>query len=232
MRAFSFIFGLIAGLQAGGLAAQDTGTVVELYTSQGCSSCPPADELITRLAERTDVIPLSLHVDYWDYIGWEDDLAQPAFTQRQRRFAHAAGSNTVYTPQLIINGADAVVGSHAREAEDIISAHKAAKDPVAVSLARRGDRLDIRATVQGEVSDRLTVQMVRYAPSIVRDITRGENAGRTIVYTNVVTSWQALGTWRTDAPLAMQAELAGDGPVVVIVQDGTDGPIMGAARLR
>ncbi|KKK59691.1 hypothetical protein LCGC14_3031870, partial [marine sediment metagenome] len=101
MRRSLAAFTLAALLAAQGAAAQtDQPVVIELFTSQGCSSCPPADELLTRLAARTDVIPLALHVDYWDYIGWRDHFGKPAFTKRQKSYAAVAGSRTIYTPQM------------------------------------------------------------------------------------------------------------------------------------
>ena len=91
-------------------AAQDSPVVVELFTSQGCAACPPADALLGELARHEDVIALALHVDYWDYIGWEDVFARPEFTQRQHAYGHAAGSTVVYTPQMIVGGQERVVG--------------------------------------------------------------------------------------------------------------------------
>lgn len=107
------------------VAAQDNPVVVELYTSQGCSSCPPADEYFHKsLAHRDDLIALSLHVDYWDYLGWKDHLASPEYSKRQRNYARAAGHRSVYTPQMIIGGVDHVVGNHPSEVKDKIADHK------------------------------------------------------------------------------------------------------------
>ncbi|MEY1555126.1 DUF1223 domain-containing protein [Yoonia sp. R2331] len=214
----------------GGAASADT--VIELYTSQGCSSCPPADAMLAQLATRGDVIPLALHVDYWDYLGWKDDLASPAFTRRQKGFAEAAGSATVYTPQMVIGGVDHVIGSRPMQVMDAIQAHNAAADRVSVTLSRSGDRLQINATGRGALPREAVVQVVRYVPAVTRDIKRGENAGKTITYTNTVTSWQVAGRWNPQQPLSMQAQVTGAEPVVVIIQDGTSGPILGAARLR
>ena len=215
---------------ATGATAQNA-TVVELYTSQGCSSCPPADAMLKDLARRNDVIALALHVDYWDYIGWVDDLASPAYTERQRAFARAAGARTVYTPQMVIGGVDHVIGAKGMELMEHVQAHNAAPDPVAVTLNRSGNTLSINAQARG-LRDNLVVQLVRYQPSVSRDIRRGENAGRVIEYANVVTSWQNIANWNTASPLALQASVSGSQPIVVIVQKGTNGPVMGAAQLR
>ena len=224
---------LMAGLWAGPVAAQQGPVVVELYTSQGCSSCPPADAMLEELAQRPDVIALALHVDYWDYIGWVDDLASPSFTARQQGYAHAAGQATVYTPQMVIGGVDHVIGSRPMQVMDRIQAHSAQPDAVQVQVARAGNgSVSIRAAATGGAQRTTVVQMVRYEPLVRRDIRRGENAGRTIRYANVVTSWQELRRWNTAQPLVMQVSAPGAQPVVVIVQDGASGAILGAAQVR
>ncbi len=230
MRRILTALALSTTLTAGVAAAQTT--VVELYTSQGCSSCPPADEMLTELAARNDVIALSLHVDYWDYLGWVDDLADPSYTARQQAFAAAAGSATVYTPQMVIGGQDHVIGSRPMQVMDQVLAHGARPDPVAVSLNRSGNTLQIKAHANGNLRKDTVVQIVRYTPRVVRNIRRGENAGKSILYTNVVNNWSAASRWNTASPLAINATVSGNDPVVVIVQEGTNGPILGAAQLR
>lgn len=233
MRTLITSLALTASLLGGAVSGEQlNGTVIELYTSQGCSSCPPADAMLTELATRDDVIPLALHVDYWDYIGWKDDLASPAFTQRQHGFAAAAGSRTIYTPQMVIGGIDHVIGSRPMELMDQIQAHNAAPDPVALTLTRDGDVLTIAAETMQPMQGEAVVQVVRYIPEIVRDITRGENAGNTLTYSNVVTSWEMAGVWDLTGPLALESAVTGEDPIVVIVQNGTDGPVLGAALLR
>lgn len=233
MRHLFLVLTLFVASLTGALQAQTNATLVELYTSQGCSSCPPADSMMQQLAARDDVIALALHVDYWDYLGWTDDMADPSYTRRQQNYARRAGSATVYTPQMVIGGVDHVVGSKPMQVMDRIQAHNVAPDPVALRLELRGDVLTIHANaVRGTARKDTVVQLVRYAPLISRDIRRGENAGRTIDYANVVTSWQVAGHWNTAAPLEMQARVTGDAPLVVIVQDGTDGPVLAAAQLR
>ena len=126
-------------------AAADSPVVVELYTSQGCSSCPPADAFLHDLAKRDDVIALALHVDYWDYIGWKDSFAKPEYTDRQHAYAHAANATTVYTPQMVINGKDHVIGSRPMEVIDQVMRHREAVTPVDVTVSRSGDAIDITA---------------------------------------------------------------------------------------
>lgn len=182
------------------------------------------------LVEMEDVIALSLHVDYWDYLGWKDDLADPAYTERQHGYAQEAGARTVYTPQMVIGGKDHVIGSRPMQVMDQLQAHAQAEDQVSVTLERDGDVLKIEATSQG-VSGDAVVQIVRFIPEIERDIRRGENAGKTIKYINVVTSWEEIGTWDVSDTLSIDAAVEGPEAVAVIVQNGHHGEILGAAQL-
>ena len=216
-----------------GLAhAGENAVVVELYTSQGCSSCPPADKLLHELAKRDDVIPLALHVDYWDYIGWKDIFANPAYTKRQRAYARAAGSRTVYTPQMIVGGVDHVIGNRPAEVAAKIDAHLALTAPVLLELSRNGDTVTVEAEAARNLPRDLVVQLVRYRTSETVSISRGENAGRTLEYANIVSDWSVIGHWNGREPLSLKAKAKGDQPVVVILQRPNHGPILAAARLR
>ncbi len=211
--------------------AQSNLVVVELYTSQGCSSCPPADALLNELAERDDVLPLALHVDYWDYIGWKDQFANPKFTKRQKSYAHAAGKHMIYTPQMIVGGQDHLVGNKPMYLAKLIETHAAQPVAVALSLRRDGGAVIVSAPAVTGLGDML-VQLVRYLPEKTVDIGRGENAGRTITYSNVVTDWQVLGPWDGSSSLMMRAEAAGSDPVVIVLQKAGHKAIIAAARLR
>jgi hypothetical protein len=225
--------GLIAAASAGTAQADTRLVVVELFTSQGCSSCPPADAFLHELSQRDDVIALALHVDYWDYIGWKDSFAQPAFTQRQKAYAKAAGRRSVYTPQMIVSGEDHVVGTHEEYANSLILRHASVQTGVRVALERAPDgQLVIRGDAGQGVAGPLVVQLVRYIPSQRVEITRGENAGRQMDYANVVTEWTTIGEWDLSAPLQIKAPGAGNQPAVVILQRKGAGPILAAARLR
>ncbi len=230
MRQFLAVFAFFGFLQTSQVAAQNGPVVIELYTSQGCSSCPPADAMLHDLAKRDDVIALALHVDYWDYIGWADIFAQPEFTARQHAYARAANSATVYTPQMIIGGVDHVIGSRPVQVMDVMQAHRRKGNPVAVTMTRNGDQVQINATPGG--SGDYVVQLVRYKPEETVAIRRGENAGRNLRYANIVTSWNVIERWDGLAPLSLMTQAAGDDPVVVIIQQASNGPIMGAAQLR
>jgi hypothetical protein len=216
---------------AGPSAGAGEAVVVELYTSQGCSSCPPADALLAELAEREDVIALALHVDYWDYIGWKDELARPEHTERQKGYARAAGKNMIYTPQFVIGGHDRVTGYEPIEVAEIIQKHRAAPRPVALSVRREGESIMIEARAIGPVGGAVVVQVARYAPMHRVEITRGENAGLTAEYHNAVDLWAEIGRWDGQGVYSATARVAGDAPVAVIVQREGYGPVLAAARV-
>jgi len=205
--------------------------VVELFTSQGCPSCPPADAFVAMLAANPRVLPLALHVDYWDYIGWADKFASPQFTDRQRAYAHAVGNRTIYTPQLIIGGVHRITGHSPDETAARLKEHLAVQPTVLLSVTREGDRLVIRAEADPPLDAAVRVQLVRYKPEETVTIDRGENAGRTITYHNIVTSWEAIGEWEGRAPLEMSTPFDGDLPGAVILQANGPAAILAAARV-
>ena len=207
--------------------------VVELFTSQGCAQCPPADALLTGLAEEGDVVALAYHVDYWDYVGWEDTFGDGDFSDRQRAYAKSWGSSRIYTPQMVVNGAKGVVGSRRNEVHGALDG---AALPLAVDIDRDGDMLKVTIPPNTSLEDAV-VWMVTYLDRADVAIDKGENAGKTMVYTQVVTSRQPLGLWEgaTGANLKLPLpEILDDGStgIAVIVQqesNGLPGPILGAA---
>lgn len=212
--------------------AEDSPVVVELFTSQGCSSCPPADQLLHDLAEREDVIALALHVDYWDYIGWKDEFADPRNAERQRAYATVAGRRSIYTPEMIVNGLTDIVGARPMEVTKAIADHQRKPPSVSLALTRSGDQIRISAKTLKAVREPMVIHMLRYTPEREARITRGENAGRTITYANVTEDWTVLGEWNGRAPLALSAQAEGEQPVVVLIQASNMGPILAAAQLK
>ncbi|MEP3347753.1 MAG: DUF1223 domain-containing protein [Litoreibacter sp.] len=207
--------------------------VVELFTSQGCSSCPPADELLGEIAKRNDIIALSMHVDYWDYLGWVDEFASPENTTRQRGYARQAQSTMIYTPQMVVAGQDHIIGTKGMELASKIDVHKSKADSVSLKVKRDASgKLSIAAHRTGDVPSKMQVQVIRYIAEQKVDIRRGENAGRTITYHNVVESVTPIGTWNGDADLKVKADAPGDYPAVVLIQDGPFGAILAAARVE
>jgi hypothetical protein len=214
------------------LAAGKVPVVVELFTSQGCNSCPPADALLGELAGRDDVIALSLHVDYWDYIGWADPFASSALTQRQRDYARERGTNRVYTPQIIVDGRYPVIGSRRRQVYDALG--EAAEQSRVVRPVIEERRVLIpagHAPGAGAVIWLVVFDDVHSTP-----VKRGENAGRQIDNYHVVRRWENLGTWTGPArELAVDLaseRAAGRGGAAVILQQAGVGPVIGAAQLR
>ncbi|MFP1645711.1 DUF1223 domain-containing protein [Pontitalea aquivivens] len=204
--------------------------VIELFTSQGCSACPPADALLAQIASRDDVIALALHVDYWDYLGWEDPFAQPAFTARQKAYARAAGERSIYTPQMIVGGAERVVGARPAELTALIEAHRAVAPRVQMRHRLESGRHILELRADPPLDTGAVVQIVRYAPQARVEILRGENAGKIVDYANVVTAWHAVAEWDGRMPLKLTATIEGEEPAVVIVQSarpGKTGPVPG-----
>ncbi len=222
---------MIAG--AGSTSAEERPVLVDRYTSQGCSACPPADEFMHELIKRDDVIALALHVDYWDYIGWKDVFAQPAFTERQKAYAKTGGRRSVYTPQMIIAGQDHISGTQREDVGILIQRHAMRHSGVALQARRgAGGQITITAETDKAGTDPLGVYLVQYIPSKTIEITRGENAGRSVTYVNIVTDWSEIGQWDMSAPLTLQTQVDGDAPGVIVLQRGRSGPVMAAAHLR
>ncbi len=234
MRALGLIlFPVLLAFLPMSARAGESPVVVELFTSQGCSSCPPADALLEELAARPDVIALALHVDYWDYIGWKDTLGSPEHTRRQQGYALAAHERMIYTPQFIVGGRVPVGGAHPDELEGQITEQANADAQIALSVSLlEGGRLTISAEPLARLTGPIQIELVRYLPQAVVDITRGENKGRRITYANVVTSWQTLGTWSGRGALSAEAPYTGDEPGVIILQGASFGPIYAAARIN
>ena len=214
-------------------------TVVELFTSQGCSSCPPADALLGEFAERDDMVALSLPVDYWDYLGWKDTLASPANSARQRAYARARRDRAVYTPQVVINGIVHAAGNNpAGVAEASATARDRLKDAwVPISVTSNGDKLQVRTAAASGAAryGSGTLWLVLYSGVEEVSIKRGENAGRTIRYHNVVREMSPIGMWHGEAMSVdlPKSDVQGRGydGCAVLLQAGSAGPIIGAATL-
>jgi hypothetical protein len=210
--------------------------VLELFTSQGCSSCPAADALLKRLADRKDVLALSLSVDYWDYLGWKDTLANPKFSERQRAYANARGDGAIYTPQLVVNGVAHVNGSDEGQIVRAIDRTAKALPAVPVQLRREGGKLVIETggLPHGVTGTDGTIWLVAIAKSVEVPIGRGENQGKTITYSNVVRELMPVGKW-SGRPVTLELEhsgLVGTERCAVLLQQGYAGPIIGAALMK
>ena len=219
-------------------AGEVTG-VVELFTSQGCSSCPPADAELARLAEQGDILALSYHVDYWNYLGWTDTLSSRANTERQYGYAATLKRNNVYTPQAVINGQDHVNGAEGAEIDAMLQklASTGSGLSVAVSAEMVADGLRI-AVGQGE--GKADIVVVYFDDVTTVKITRGENAGRSITYRHSVQDVGTVGMWNGEAvtlnlPASVVSAHPGRGCAILLQQvgkDGAPGPILGAAVIE
>jgi hypothetical protein len=231
----AMLAGAIGSSSPAGAEGAGTPVVVELFTSQGCSSCPPADAFLGELARRSDVIALAFHIDYWDYIGWKDPLASSAWTERQHAYKRALGLHMVYTPQMVIDGRADAVGSEQRTVNDAIAAAAAQDDKVVVSIAREAEgryRVTLPAAGSDQPGPPATVWLVVFDREHTTPVKDGENTGRTLTDYNAVRELRAIGRWSGAADeLTLdidEAAMAGKG-CAVIVQSDSAGPILGAA---
>jgi hypothetical protein len=208
--------------------------VLELFTSQGCASCPKADAMLDEMGKRDDVIALAYHVDYWDYIGWEDTFGTKENSELQRDYAESWGSSRIFTPQLVVNGTGGVVGS---KRDAITRALGGAVLPLTVSLTQAaGDTLEV--AVPGHDGYRKSmIWLVTFLDHANVDIERGENKGKQMAYTQIVTGRQVLGMWDpaegATLTLPLSEVLTGrtNGAAILIQEErnGLPGPILGAA---
>lgn len=214
-------------------------TVLELFTSQGCSSCPPADKLVKKFRKRDDIVALTYNVDYWDYLGWKDTLASPKYTERQRNYARARGDGQVYTPQTVINGVRHAVGNREAEIERAIGrSHRDVKKlRVPLKMWTEDGTLVIEAGAApaGVRYKPATIWMALVKKSETVSIKRGENSGEKITYYNVVRELTPVGQWNGKAvsirlPQHHLMARGSDGCTVFIQQD-TAGPILAAAEM-
>ena len=212
--------------------------VLELFTSQGCSSCPPADALIKSYVDGHKVIALSMPVDYWDYLGWKDSLASPKFSERQRAYAKTRGDNQVYTPQVVVNGVTHVNGSHKRDIDQAILETEKKLRALQVPLRAwiDGDTLKVEAgnVASGATVNEATLWLAVMKPEVEVAIRRGENSGRKVTYSNVVSDWSQLGTW-TGRKVVFERDvktMSKSATCAVLLQVGKSGPIIGAAEIE
>jgi hypothetical protein len=221
-------------------AHADPRAVVELFTSQGCSSCPPADKIVGELAKDPNVIALSMPIDYWDYLGWKDTLADSRFSARQKAYSHARGDRNLYTPQMIVNGSAQVIGSDRAAIEGAIKntgkAEGVMSVPVTMTLSGRQINVSVAASEKGPAATHGEIWICSVSKAVPISIGRGENRGREITYHNVVRNLLKVGDWN-GSPGSWTVPLEnisreGVDAAVVYVQDGNrdrPGAMLGAA---
>lgn len=234
MQRFPHLFlyaALLTALGCGAAAAQgERPAVVELFTSEGCSSCPPAEAYVGELAQRPDVLALTFHVDYWDNLGWRDRFGLPEAVQRQRNYAKSLRLSSVYTPQVVIDGRGDFVGSDRSAIGKELAAGRSGV-PVTVSLKDGEVKVELAGATHAVASD---IVLVAYQRTAVTPVGRGENAGRTIREFNIVRDFRTLGRWSGQPQefTARADSLPRDATdVAVLVQNTGQAPIVGAATL-
>ncbi|MFC4314435.1 DUF1223 domain-containing protein [Steroidobacter flavus] len=223
-KAWLTLVGLV--LSAGAVAHP---VVVELFTSEGCSSCPPADALLGELARKPGIVALAYHVDYWDDGGWQDRFSIPEATQRQRGYVRRLSKSGAFTPQIVVSGDTSLVGSNRLEVERAV---KGDRDALRMSLSREGNDLYVHFLEAWRES--MDVYLVSYLSEATARIDGGENAHRTLKHFNVVRSFKRLGTWngRPQRMIAPLSDLPRDASgVAVILQRKNQGAVAGAATL-
>ena len=231
----AFVVGLVLQTVAFGAEKNPT-AVVEMFTSQGCSSCPPADGILSGYAASKDVLALSWHVDYWNYLGWKDTFSDAAFTDRQQRYAVSFKRRGVYTPQAVVNGRNHVVGSRRGDIEQLIETYAASGKGLTVPIKTERSSDKIRIFAKANAGEAL-LWIIYYNREEKVNIQRGENRGRTMTYHNVVRDYSMLGMMKAGSvdvtlPLAEMKKKGHDACAILLqrtTRSGTPGPIIGAA---
>ncbi|HXL13423.1 MAG TPA: DUF1223 domain-containing protein [Bradyrhizobium sp.] len=224
---FVMSLGFIAGLSPLAAQAAERPVVVELFTSQGCSSCPPADAYLRELStQRADVLPLAFHVTYWDGLGWKDPYSMQAATQRQDLYGRRFGDGS-YTPEIVVDGAAGMVGSRRSDVGAAIErAKRTSRTAAAVSVTKNGEQVSIQV---GSGTGTGRILLIGFDREHTTAIGRGENGGRTLTEANIVRSIRAVGQW-SGAALRINEQFP-EGQDVAVVLEAPDGQIVGAARL-
>lgn len=234
MKKLLFVTAL-AGLTAFAAPAAHAGdnvVLVELFTSQGCSSCPPADKNLAELTGRDDVLPLSMHVDYWDYLGWRDTFANREYTERQYEYRRQMGARVVYTPQMIVQGVIDVPGYRPDLIEQAVSAAGGLERTTSIQIENIGGMWEAGIS-GGQNNQQSTIWLAAYDKIRSVEIERGENAGRTIVYHNVVDSLMRVGPWHGGQDQRINLPKPSDGEgVAVWLQDHATGQIIAASFIE
>jgi hypothetical protein len=233
-RRAALALGAIAFAPRMALAAPKRPVLIELFTSQGCSSCPPADKLAAELSKDSNTIIVSLNVDYWDYLGWRDTLAKPEYTQRQYDYAQSRGDGSVYTPQAVINGRTHVVGSSRSKIKALVDEHNADIFPVDIDLSLTAKEISVRIPAAASLGE-ATLWLMAVAPRVEQKIERGENAGSSITYVNVVRNLVPAAMWKGPAYEGswMRAAVMPKDctSIIAVLQQNKVGPVLGLARV-
>lgn len=224
------VFGAIAHADEDGALV-----VVELFTSEGCSSCPPADKILMKLAARKGILALGLHVDYWDYLGWKDHYSMAKFTKRQEVYNMVLGGRyRLVTPQMIFHGQSYVAGAKAAQIEEHLGRLARLSDMVTLNVEKQQNAFRVNISPRGVAVPSADVFVVQYMPEHANEVKAGENRGLTLNHANIVTSWERIGQWNGQPEWQIDQTLV-EGPdtrTAVIVQAADHGPILAARILQ
>jgi hypothetical protein len=218
---------LYLALGSASLAAGERPVVVELFTSEGCSSCPAADALLAELATRPDVLALSFHIDYWDKLGWKDPFSSPAATRRQHRYADLLGLATVYTPQVVVDGKWQAVGSNRADVEHALGSARRSRSgvPVALALDHGQVQIELGPDVEAVLG---SVLLIGFDRRHVSAVARGENRGRTLAHVDVVRSIEEVAQF-TGRASVVEAPIRSPSDRIAAILQAEDGRILGVA---
>jgi hypothetical protein len=212
--------------------AADNVVLVELFTSQGCSSCPPADKTLAELADREDVLALSLHVDYWNYLGWADTFAQEEHTERQAEYRDKLGSRVLFTPQIVVDGARSVPGFKRVMIKQAIGQAADARHPASIEIGSHDGMFHARISSEGGHGP-CTIWVASYDDAATVEIERGENAGRSFTYRNVVDKLMKVGPWQPDGPESYPLPQPGPGEgIAVWLQEDRTGRVLATSFIE
>lgn len=239
LAAFSLV-ALPASIGPASAGSEKPFGVVELFTSQGCASCPPADSFFNDLVQKGDVIALAYHVDYWDYLGWKDTLAKPENTERQYAYMRSFGDRSIYTPQLVVNGRADFKGGDRKSIESSLTSFSSNGEGMVVNLSvsETKDSIIIKVGPTDQPEAEAYLVLVYFEPPRAIDIERGENEGRKAIYLNAVNGVRVAGVWHGkvmefELP---KSEFESKGGCAALLQgkteDGKLGPILGATLVR
>jgi hypothetical protein len=232
--ALNFLPLLAAADQPVPATVADSPVVLELFTSEGCNSCPPADALLGRLAQQRDLLPLAFHIDYWDYLGWKDPFSSKLATARQSAYGRMLDV-MVYTPQMVVDGARDAIGSDEAAVNLAIDAERTrSKLKLSVLRDERG-MLSVAIPAGEGRSTPASVYVALFDRARITPVGRGENSGRTLTEFNIVRVWRKIGEWTgkaTRLPLGLSPQSSAFDACAIILQEGDSGPVRGATAFQ
>jgi len=228
----ALVLGLVLSGPPGPARAGENLIVVELFTSEACTNCQPAEAVMRDLSQWSDILPLSLHVDYWDYMGWKDPYALKVNVDRQMVYAARTERRRLFTPLIVVGGYDLIEGVAPMKIVDMIRQRRGAPTGVSLDIQQDGETFVLQARSEKILPQGAVVVMVTFMPQVTSTIRQGESDSRRAEHTNVVTGWYKLASWDGSEPLILRDKLPESEGVAVLIQSGAQDMIVAAKRLR